>query len=191
MDALPVLAAVSYLLGNLRVAAGHLRSGAREIDDLVVSLGLVVGAMLLGYLIAPTAVTMAVSGVGALAGIHFPAGSVRRPNPHTAIACSAVALAVLMPRAAGFGLVFFALLYVLGRRVTASAVAAMFGVPWAAWLIRGSDLFLIFGIVVWLMLAYTDLDRVERQVRQLLGRPREQLIFRQDSPQSLAEYELL
>ncbi len=178
MDALPVLAAASYLLGNLRVAAGLLRSEAREIDDLVISVALVVGAMLLGYLIAPTAVTMAVSGLGALAGIHFPAGSVRKQSRYTALACSAAALTVLMPRAMAFGLVLFAVLYLLGRRVTAAAVASMFGVPWGAWLIRGSDLFLIFGALVWLMLLYSDLDRVERQVRQFLGRSAGNLIFR-------------
>ncbi len=178
MDALPVLAAVSYLLGNLRVAAGYRRSGAREVDDLVVSLALVVGAMLLGYVFAPTAVTMAVSRLGALVAIHFPVGSVKRPSRHAALACSAAALALLMPRAMAFGLVLFALFYFVGRRVTASAVGAMFAVPWIAWLIRGSDLFLIFGALVWLMLLYTDLDRVERQVRLTLGWPGKPLIFR-------------
>jgi peptidoglycan/xylan/chitin deacetylase (PgdA/CDA1 family) len=169
---------VGYFLANLRVPAGRLRVEPRETDDLVISMALVAGAILVGYWVDPAMVTMAVSGCAALAGIHFPLVSVKNPSRYTAVGCSAVALAMLMPRAIGWGFILFGAVYLLTGRTMTSTVVSMFVVPWAAWFTHGSDLLVIFGAVAWMMLAYSALDQAECQVRQALGRPRANLILR-------------
>lgn len=176
MDALPVLVLVGYLIGNLRIVS---LTGIRERGQLIMVVAQVVLSMQLGYVLAPTAVTMAGAGFGALVGISFPLLSTSRPgSDHRSLAASGAAVAMLMPQAAAVGFILFAAGYLATRRLTLSAMLAMLVVPWGAWWIQGSDLFLLFGGVVWLMLVYLNLDRVEIQIRHLMKLPTERLIFR-------------
>lgn len=176
MDALPVLVLVGYLIGSLRIVP---LTGLRERGQLIMAAARVVLSMQLGYVLAPTAVTMAGAGFGTLVGISFPVGRTSRPpGTQRSLVASGVAVAMLMPQAAAMGFILFAATYLATRRLTLSAMLAMLVVPWSAWWIQGSDLFLLFGGTVWLMLAYLNLDRVEVQLRHLMNLCTERLIFR-------------
>ncbi len=179
MDTLPAVVLTGYLLGVLpsvfRPLDRYLR-GTRE--QLAFAAAQALSAMLLASHFAPTAASMAAGGVGALLGIHFPPRARMSPALHVTTAASAAALSLMMPRALGMGAIVFAALFLLTRRLTLSAVIALFVVPWAAWLMRGSDILLIFGAIVWLLLVYGHLDLAERQIRILLRLRPGPLIFR-------------
>ena len=179
MDALPFLMLVGYGLASWDLSFIRGRSDGSAALYLIGAQ--VAGAMLIGLLLAETAVAMAAGGLGAIIGHNLPLrlGTRRKRQPYGALVAGAVAMAVLMPRAMAVGLIVYAVAYTVFRRVALSGLVATFFVPWIAWWWQGSDLFLLFGMVVWLVIFYRYLDRAEIQLRERLGRPRDRLVFRQ------------
>jgi len=178
LDAIPFLLLMGYFLGNVEIPRRS--SGERRLERSVLVASLVAGPMFLAHLVAPTEVAVAAAGLGAVLGYNLPLWSprVRVADVRGSLVASTVALFVLMPRAAALGLVLFAVLYRLTRRVSLSGILAALIVPWIAWLIAGSDLYLLYGGLNAMVLVYRHLDRVEIGLRGMLGRSAEGLYFR-------------
>ena len=185
LDYLPFLMLAGYLLGQVRPprAVGSLASLERAGHEDAVpgtTAGLaiwvaarVAAAMLLGHAIAPTSMTMAVAGLGAVVAVYMPLAplstSKTAAGSRFPLVASATSFAILMPTASAAGLLVFAVVFWLTRKPISSAVGALLIVPPVAWLMNGSDIFLLFGSGVLLLLLYRYLDRVETQVRASLG----------------------
>ncbi len=177
MDALPVLLILGYLLGSLNVIRLVPREGPERLLAVAAQMA---GGMLLGHLLVQTSVGVAASGLGTLLGLYFPArmGRTRVLPDASLLVASATFSAILMPMGFAAGLLVFALIYARTRRRALSVVIALFFVPWLAWYLTGSDLLLLTGGLVWVLLIFRYMDRLEMQVRELLGRRSSRLLFR-------------
>ncbi len=178
MDAIPFLAVMGYLLGNLEIP--RIRGTEGRLERSATVAALVAGPMFLAFAVAPTAVAMAAAGLGAVIGYNFPfwSAEVRKEDARGSLVASATALLVLMPQASALGLVLFALVYRFTRRISLAGIVAALFVPPVAWWLRGNDLFLLFGGLNAMVLLYRHLDRAEIGFRRLLRRRPGPLFFR-------------
>ncbi len=178
MDALPSLLLLGYGLANLQLPEiKPLRRAGRGADLTWAALQ-TFGAALAALSVAFTAVNAAGAVLGVLLGLHFPLRQQQDRGRLVTYVGSVCGFLVVMPRAAVIGLVLSAAVYILTRRIVLSATAGLVFVPPIAWIWQGSDLSLLFGMLVVALLLYAHLDDIERSVRQLAGTDDTPLFFR-------------
>lgn len=178
MDALASVLLLGYGLANLQLPDVAPVRRAGRWGDRSWAAGQILCAALVASTVAPSTVNAAAAVLGGLLGLHFPFRRQQKRDSYVTYVGSFCGFLLVMPRAAVAGLLLAAAVYALTRRIVLSGSAGLLLVPPLAWIWQGSDLFLLFGMLVVMLLLYAHLDDIERGIRQISAADDGPLFFR-------------